>query len=101
MDIVYYKDAQRLSSLKSTFVDHAVEAALHIHTHEPPGDLLVFLTGQNDIERACRAFEEKVRDLDYKRKVRHYENGVRDIAVYPLYASLETYDQKAVFELPK
>lgn len=101
VDIVYYKDAQRLSSLKSTFVDHAVEAALHIHTHEPPGDLLVFLTGQNDIERACRAFEEKVRDLDYKRKVRHYENGVRDIAVYPLYASLETYDQKAVFELPK
>lgn len=100
VEIAYYKDAQRLSSLKSTLVEHAVEAAWHIHTREPPGDVLVFLTGQQDIERACRAFRERAKDLDYRKQVRAYKDGVRDIEIYPLYASLETYDQKAVFELP-
>ncbi|KAI9319393.1 P-loop containing nucleoside triphosphate hydrolase protein [Dichotomocladium elegans] len=101
VDIVYYKDALRLSSLKSAFVDHAIEAAWDIHTHEGPGDLLVFLTGQNDIERACRALQDRARTLDYRKSVRYYDEGVRDVAIYPLYASLETYDQKAVFEPPR
>ncbi|KAI9489766.1 P-loop containing nucleoside triphosphate hydrolase protein [Zychaea mexicana] len=101
VDVIYYKDAQRLASLKSNLVDHAVEAAWHIHTQEPAGDLLVFLTGQNDIERACRAFQERAGTSDYKKTVRFYDEGVRDIAIYPLYASLETYDQKAVFEAPR
>ncbi|KAF7727863.1 ATP-dependent RNA helicase dhx8 [Apophysomyces ossiformis] len=103
VEVIYHKNAQRLSSLKSTFVDHSVDVAWEIHTREAPGDVLVFLTGQNDIERACRAFEERAASVDYKRQVRFYEDGegVTDVAVYPLYASLETYDQKAVFELPR
>ncbi|KAG0170801.1 DEAH-box ATP-dependent RNA helicase prp22 [Apophysomyces sp. BC1034] len=103
VEIIYHKDAQRLSSLKSSFVDQAVDVAWEIHTKEAAGDVLIFLTGQNDIERACRAFEERAAALDYRRQVRFYEDGqgVRDVAIYPLYASLETYDQKAVFELPQ
>ncbi|KAI7856385.1 P-loop containing nucleoside triphosphate hydrolase protein [Circinella umbellata] len=101
VDITYYKDAQRLSALKSNLVDHAVEAAWHVHTQERAGDVLVFLTGQNDIERACRAFQDRVNKIsrheDYKKVVR-YHDQIEKVMVYPLYASLETYDQKAVFE---
>ncbi|KAI9268196.1 P-loop containing nucleoside triphosphate hydrolase protein [Phascolomyces articulosus] len=97
VDIVEYKDAQRLASLKSNVVDHAVDAAWHVHTEESAGDVLVFLTGQNDIERACRAFQERVKT----ESTRCFDQSVKETSVYPLYASLETYDQKAVFEQPK
>jgi HrpA-like RNA helicase len=100
VQVIYPVDAPRLNTLKSQFVDRAVEIAWNIHTKEPEGDVLVFLTGQNDIERACKAFEEKSRKADYKREVR-YSEEVKDAVVYPLYASLETFDQKAVFELPR
>ncbi|KAI7865442.1 P-loop containing nucleoside triphosphate hydrolase protein [Spinellus fusiger] len=99
VDVIYPESAQRLSSLKSLIVEQAVETVWQIHTKEPPGDVLVFLTGQHDIERACKAFEDKAKHLNYK-NVKYYEDGhgVRDVVVFPLYASLETFDQKAVFE---
>ncbi|KAI7902270.1 P-loop containing nucleoside triphosphate hydrolase protein [Cokeromyces recurvatus] len=92
-----------MASLKSAMVDRAVEQAWKIHCREPKGDILVFLTGQQDIERACKQFLEKERGCNYQREVRFYDHGkgVSRAVVYPLYASLETYDQKAVFELPR
>ncbi|KAI8377905.1 P-loop containing nucleoside triphosphate hydrolase protein [Radiomyces spectabilis] len=103
VEIIYNDDALRLSSLKPTFVERAVDTAWQIHTTHAPGDILVFLTGQHDIERACRSFEERAKSVDYRKSVRYFNDGegVRDVAVYPLYASLETYEQKAVFELPR
>lgn len=100
VQVIYPTDAPRINTLKSAFVDRAVEAAWSIHASEPEGDILVFLTGQNDIERACKAFEEKSRKANYKREVKFYEE-VQHAVVYPLHASLETFDQKAVFELPR
>ncbi|KAI9361072.1 P-loop containing nucleoside triphosphate hydrolase protein [Pilaira anomala] len=100
VEVIYPVDAPRINTLKSAFVDRAVEAAWSIHTTEPEGDILVFLTGQNDIERACKAFEEKSRKTNYKREVKYHEE-VQNAVVYPLHASLETFDQKAVFELPR
>jgi HrpA-like RNA helicase len=103
VETIYPPEASAIHTLKSSFVDKAVEMAWEIHTKELKGDILVFLTGQSDIERACKAFEERSRNSDYKRDIRFYDDGhgITDVAVYPLYASLETYDQKAVFELPK
>ncbi|EIE78583.1 hypothetical protein G6F46_003654 [Rhizopus delemar] len=103
VEVTYPIDAPNISTLKSSFVDRAVETAWEIHRKEPPGDLLVFLTGQQDIERACKAFDEKLKNFDYKRGVRYYDDGqgVTGADVYPLHASLETFDQKAVFQVPK
>ncbi|KAL0077494.1 P-loop containing nucleoside triphosphate hydrolase protein [Phycomyces blakesleeanus] len=100
VDIIYPESSQRLSSLKSLMVDQAVDTAWQIHTQEAPGDILVFLTGQHDIERACKAFEDKERKLNYKKGVKYYDDGhgVKNAVVFPLYASLETFDQKAVFD---
>ncbi|KAI8096032.1 P-loop containing nucleoside triphosphate hydrolase protein [Thamnidium elegans] len=100
VQVIYPVDAPRINTLKSAFVDRAVETAWSIHASEPEGDILVFLTGQNDIERACKAFEEKSRKTNYKREIKFYEE-VKNAVVYPLHASLETFDQKAVFELPR
>lgn len=35
------------------YVDSAVKQALQIHISHPPGDILVFMTGQEDIEVTC------------------------------------------------
>ncbi|CAG8679664.1 6568_t:CDS:2 [Cetraspora pellucida] len=96
--INHHRDA-KISSLKSTYVQRSVETALYIHTQEAPGDILVFLTGQNEIEKACRDLEGLDRDLNYKTDVKHFED-VRGLVIYPIYATLETMEQKAIFDDP-
>ena len=36
------------------YVDSAVKQVLAIHLSHPPGDILVFMTGQEDIEVTCQ-----------------------------------------------
>ncbi|RUS18718.1 hypothetical protein BC937DRAFT_88422, partial [Endogone sp. FLAS-F59071] len=100
--IVHHQEA-RLASLRSTYVAKAVETALHVHKTEMEGDVLVFLTGQGEIERACKEFREKAALLDYRRDVKYHDSGkgVCDVVVFPIYASLETFEQKAIFEEPE
>ena len=35
------------------YVDATVKQALAIHLSHPPGDILIFMTGQEDIETVC------------------------------------------------
>ena len=35
------------------YVDIAVKKAVAIHLQQPPGDILIFMTGQEDIECTC------------------------------------------------
>lgn len=77
-----------------TPVDDYVEAALRtvyqIHLAEPlPGDVLVFLPGQDDIEALDRLITEYSRDLDL--------NIVPQILPLQLYASLPHNLQQRVF----
>lgn len=41
------------------YVDSAVKQVLQIHLSLPPGDILVFMTGQEDIEVTCQVVEGK------------------------------------------
>ena len=50
-------------SSKDVRVDAAVSAAIRIHLHEPAGDILVFLTGFEECEKACKVCFEKLREL--------------------------------------
>lgn len=36
------------------YVEAAVKQALTIHLSNPPGDILIFMTGQEDIETTCQ-----------------------------------------------
>ncbi|KAL7010455.1 hypothetical protein ACKWTF_012675 [Chironomus riparius] len=42
------------------YLNAALSTVLNIHMREPDGDILLFLTGQDEIERACDALEEYV-----------------------------------------
>nr|CAG8520039.1 15449_t:CDS:2 [Entrophospora candida] len=98
VSIIHHRET-KISSLKSAFVQRAIETSMYIHTNEPPGDVLVFLTGQNEIERACREILAQERDLNYRKDVKYYDK-VRGLVVYPIYANLETFEQKSIFEEP-
>ena len=39
------------------YVDGAVKQVLQIHLSLPPGDILVFMTGQEDIEVTCQVVQ--------------------------------------------
>ena len=42
------------------YVDSAVKEVLRIHLSLPPGDILVFMTGQEDIEITCQVIQGEV-----------------------------------------
>lgn len=48
-------DVEKLHSKQpcEDYVDAAVKQALQIHVSFPPGDILIFMTGQEDIETTC------------------------------------------------
>ena len=41
-----------------------MKQALAIHMSYPPGDILLFMTGQEEIETACYALEERIAELE-------------------------------------
>ncbi|KAH7909031.1 P-loop containing nucleoside triphosphate hydrolase protein [Hygrophoropsis aurantiaca] len=56
----------------SDYVDEAIKKASKIHARLPPGGILIFLTGQNEIAGVCRKLEAKYgqKSLDDRRKRR-------------------------------
>jgi pre-mRNA-splicing factor ATP-dependent RNA helicase DHX15/PRP43 len=46
------------SAPERNYVEAAVRTALHIHQCEAPGDILIFLTGEAEIEQTCRELRE-------------------------------------------
>jgi pre-mRNA-splicing factor ATP-dependent RNA helicase DHX38/PRP16 len=45
------------------YLDAAVKQALAIHINQPPGDILIFMTGQEDIESTCILIAENIAKL--------------------------------------
>ncbi|RLM92052.1 putative ATP-dependent RNA helicase DHX35 [Panicum miliaceum] len=72
----------------SDYLRVAVNTVLLIHEKEPPGDILVFLTGQDDIDAAVKLLNEEIQHLG-----RHY----LDLLILPLYSGLPRGDQDLIF----
>ncbi|KAJ1282049.1 hypothetical protein BS78_03G020300 [Paspalum vaginatum] len=72
----------------SDYLQAAVNTVLLIHEKEPPGDILVFLTGQDDIDAAVKLLNEEIQHLG-----RHYF----DLLILPLYSGLPRGDQDLIF----
>ena len=69
--------------------DSLVKRIFKIHTEEPlPGDILAFLTGQEEIESAQKLIEEYSATL---------ASNVPKIKVFPLYGQLSIDGQRAAF----
>ncbi|GAA5970073.1 hypothetical protein JCM11641_000256 [Rhodosporidiobolus odoratus] len=72
-------------------VTKAVETVYDIHLKHPPGDILVFLTGREDIDRCLQSI------ADYQQRL---PQGAPAIKAFPLHSGLSTEAQIAVFEPP-
>ncbi|XP_078080770.1 putative ATP-dependent RNA helicase DHX40 isoform X2 [Mustelus asterias] len=79
----------------SGFVKEVVNVTLDIHMNESEGDILVFLTGQSEIERACDLLFHKGESIDYEYDVR--DRSVEGLLILPLYGSMSTDQQRKVF----
>uniref|UniRef100_A0AAX7VKR5 RNA helicase n=1 Tax=Astatotilapia calliptera TaxID=8154 RepID=A0AAX7VKR5_ASTCA len=85
--------------LESTgYVKEVVKVALDIHTSEMAGDILVFLTGQSEIEHACDMLFEKAECIDYRYDVT--DQSVDGLLILPLYGSMPTDQQRQIFQPP-
>jgi pre-mRNA-splicing factor ATP-dependent RNA helicase DHX15/PRP43 len=72
------------------YLDAAIRTAIQIHLNESEGDILLFLTGQAEIEQAVEQIGLECNS--YK------ELGAGPVTVLPLYASLPPDQQRRVFE---
>ena len=73
------------------YVEAALRTVLQIHATEPEGDILLFLTGEEEIEDACRKIS-----LETDEMVREADAGT--MKVYPLYGTLPPAQQQKIFE---
>ena len=81
------------------YVRTAVETVLEVHRSEGPGDILVFLTGEEEIDDAVNWLEEEAREM---RKDSHrYASAGLDLVVCPLYAGLNPAAQLEAFRPPR
>lgn len=70
-------------------MESAIRTVIQIHTMEPIGDILLFLTGEEEIEQAKKLIE--------KESLRHAESA-GELMVVPLYSSLPPAQQQRIFE---
>ena len=70
------------------FVDASANQALKIHVSQPPGDILVFLPGQMEIEVCCELIEERLKMLHDPPK----------LSILPVYSQMPAEAQAKIFE---
>ncbi|KAH3758803.1 pre-mRNA-splicing factor ATP-dependent RNA helicase DEAH10 [Pelomyxa schiedti] len=71
------------------YLDAVLITVLQIHLEEPPGDILVFLTGKEEIEATEKLLEEKAEKLP--------PDSMR-MMICPIFAALASEHQMRVFE---
>lgn len=101
----YFNDAPLLSVPGRTFpveiyytpeperdyLEAALKTALQIHATEAEGDILLFLTGEEEIEEACRLLRARGDDLIRRA-------GCGPLLIVPLYSTLPPNMQQKIFE---
>lgn len=83
VEILYTKEPE------SDYLDASLITVMQIHLSEPPGDILLFLTGQEEIDTACEILFERMKALGPK---------VPELLILPIYSALPSEVQSRVFE---
>ncbi|PIA28042.1 hypothetical protein AQUCO_07300016v1 [Aquilegia coerulea] len=83
VEIFYTQEPER------DYLEAAIRTVVQIHMCEPPGDILVFLTGEEEIEDACRKIAKEVGNIG---------DQVGPVKVVPLYSTLPPAMQQKIFE---
>lgn len=83
VEIMYAKEPE------NDYLDGAIITVLQIHTTEPPGDILLFLTGQEEIDTACEILHDRIKALGPE---------VDTLIILPVYSALPSDIQSRIFE---
>nr|GEX99983.1 probable pre-mRNA-splicing factor ATP-dependent RNA helicase DEAH4 [Tanacetum cinerariifolium] len=75
-----------------SYIESSLRKAIDIHVNEPEGDIFIFMTGQDDIEKLVSSLEEKIQNLEV--------GSCMDAVVLPLHGSLPPEMQIRVFSPP-
>ena len=81
-------DVQFSRSPCEDYVDSAVKQVLAIHVSQGPGDILVFMTGQEDIEITCELVDERLKQL----------NNPPKLSILPIYSQMPADLQAKIFD---
>eukprot|EP00200_Dunaliella_tertiolecta_P008619 CAMPEP_0202370528 /NCGR_PEP_ID=MMETSP1127-20130417/2125_1 /ASSEMBLY_ACC=CAM_ASM_000462 /TAXON_ID=3047 /ORGANISM="Dunaliella tertiolecta, Strain CCMP1320" /LENGTH=1402 /DNA_ID=CAMNT_0048966503 /DNA_START=21 /DNA_END=4229 /DNA_ORIENTATION=- len=74
------------------YVEAAVKQALTIHLRDPAGDILIFMTGQEEIEATCFALAERLEQMTSAGQT------VPELMVLPIYSTLPSDLQAKIFD---
>lgn len=85
VEILYTKEAE------SDYLDAALITCMQIHLSEPAGDILLFLTGQEEIDTACEILFQRMKALGPM---------VPQLLIMPIYGALPSEMQSRIFEPP-
>ncbi|BCS29447.1 putative RNA helicase-like splicing factor (HRH1) [Aspergillus puulaauensis] len=83
VEIMYSKEPE------SDYLDAALITVMQIHLTEPPGDMLLFLTGQEEIDTACEILYERMKALG---------PSVPELVILPVYSALPSEMQSRIFD---
>ena len=83
VEILYSKEPE------SDYLDAALVTAMQIHLTEPPGDILLFLTGKEEIDTSCEIIHERMKALG---------PNVPELVILPIYGQLPSEVASRIFE---
>ncbi|CAO1614928.1 unnamed protein product [Sympodiomycopsis kandeliae] len=83
VEILYTKEPE------PDYLDASLITVMQIHLSEPQGDILVFLTGQEEIDTACEILFERMKALG---------SAVPELIILPVYSALPSEMQTRIFE---
>ncbi|KAJ5074182.1 hypothetical protein M0811_00811 [Anaeramoeba ignava] len=82
-------DIYNTKAPEADYLDAAIVSVLQIHLTQPPGDILVFLTGQAEIEAATEILTQRTHGLGTK---------IGELIICPIYSALPSNMQVKIFE---
>ena len=83
VEILFAKDPE------SDYLDSALITVMQIHLTEPSGDILLFLTGQEEIDTACEILYDRMKALG---------STVPELIILPVYSALPSEMQSRIFD---
>uniref|UniRef100_A0A673WYF3 ATP-dependent RNA helicase DHX8 n=1 Tax=Salmo trutta TaxID=8032 RepID=A0A673WYF3_SALTR len=83
VEVLYTKEPE------TDYLDASLITVMQIHLTEPPGDVLVFLTGQEEIDTACEILYERMKSLGPE---------VPELIILPVYSALPSEMQTRIFD---
>lgn len=83
VEILYTREPE------TDYLDASLITVMQIHLNEPPGDVLLFLTGQEEIDTACEVLYERMKSLGPE---------VPELIILPVYSALPSEMQSRIFD---